>query len=237
LKGNILPSLTSFFNTIKEGMAVRAAVPLLGQVEQERVHCVFEKGEPPAFSLSFPDGALAIDQIDTSRNCMVMFDFVNQTIAVAAGISAVVEPAILELVAKETVTHTHARNYFRVDASTKVTASPVMSEGEIHEGETWRLLGDTIDLSGSGLLCCFSEPLDKGIRVKIALTLPTRDTATIEALGHVVRCRKIDEHLYHAALHFDEIDSESQDKIMACCFELQRRYLRMRVRLEAVRTS
>ncbi len=31
------------------------------------------------------------------------------------------------------------------------------------------------------------------------------------------------------ALAFDAIDPESQDKIMACCFELQRRQLRMRV--------
>jgi hypothetical protein len=48
----------------------------------------------------------------------------------------------------------------------------------------------------------------------------------------VVRCRKIDEHIYHVALHFDLIDSETQDKIMACCFELQRRYLRLRVQVQ-----
>ena len=33
----------------------------------------------------------------------------------------------------------------------------------------------------------------------------------------------------YVALAFDTIDPESQDKIMACCFELQRRQLRMRV--------
>ena len=48
---------------------------------------------------------------------------------------------------------------------------------------------------------------------------------------------KLKNHLYHIALHFDLIDSESQDKIMACCFELQRQHLRMRVRLESLKTS
>jgi len=229
-----LPLLTSFFHTIKEGMAVRAAIPLVGLTEKERLHCFFGKGDSPEFTLTFPDGTLAIDQVDTGRSCMVMFDFINQTIAVAAAIRAIKDPSTLELVAKETVTHTHARNYFRVDASTKVSASSVVPEGTVQLEDSWKLLGDTIDLSGSGLLCSFSEPLEKEIRVKIELTLPTRDMEVITALGHVVRCRKIEEHLYHIALHFDMIDSESQDKIMACCFELQRRYLRMRVRLEGI---
>jgi hypothetical protein len=218
-------------------MAVRAAVPLLGMTEKERMHCFFGKGEPPGFTLTFPDGALAVDQVDTGRTCMVMFDFINQTLAVAADIRAVTEPSTLELVARETVSHTHARNYFRVDAATKVAASGVVPEGIAQQEASWRLLGDTIDLSGSGLLCSFSEPLEKGVKVKIELTLPTRDMEIITAVGHVVRCRKIEEYLYHIALHFDAIDSESQDKIMACCFELQRRYLRMRVRLEGIGAS
>ncbi|WP_157469825.1 PilZ domain-containing protein [Desulfobulbus elongatus] len=229
-----MPSLTSFFHSIKEGMAVRAAVPLLGLKEKERLHCFYGKGEPPAFTLTFPDGVLALEQVDTARPCRVMFDCINQTIAVAASIQAIRDPSTLELVARETVTHTHARNYFRVDASTKVAASPVVPEETPRETGHWRLLGDTIDLSGSGLLCSFGESLEKELRVKIELTLPTRDMEVIVALGHVVRCRKIEAHLYHIALHFDEIDSESQDKIMACCFELQRRYLRMRVRLESI---
>jgi hypothetical protein len=215
-------------------MAVRAAVPLLGVTEKERLNCFYGKGEAPGFTLTFPYSTLAVEQVDTSKICMVMFDFFNQTIAVSATISAINEPSTLELVAKETVTHTHARNYFRVDAAARVAASPVVPEETAREEESWRLLGDTIDLSGSGLLCSFSEPLEKGIKVKIELTLPTRDMEVINALGHVVRCRKIEEHLYHIALHFDLIDSESQDKIMACCFELQRRYLRMRVRLESL---
>lgn len=229
-----MPLLTSFFNTIKEGMAVRVAVPLLGISEEERLHGFYGKGEPPAFTITFPEGSLAVEQVDISRLCQVRFDFIHQTVSIAATITGIQDNHTLQLVAQETVTHTHSRNYFRVDASTRVAASSLIPEQMAQDGETWRLLGDTIDLSGSGALCSFSEPLEKDTQAKIELTLPTREMEVITAFGHVVRCRKIKEHLYHIALHFDAIDSESQDKIMACCFELQRRYLRMRVRLEGV---
>lgn len=229
-----MPLLTSFFNTIKEGMAVRAAVPLLGINQEERLHCYYGKGEPPAFTLTFPEGSLVIEQVDTGRICQVRFDFIHQTVSIAAAIAGIQDSHTLQLVARETVTHAHARNYFRVDASTRVAASSLIPEQMAQEGENWRLLGDTIDLSGSGALCSFNEPLEQGTQARIELTLPTREMEVITAFGHVVRCRKIEEHLYHIALHFDAIDSESQDKIMACCFELQRRYLRMRVRLEGV---
>lgn len=229
-KGNSLPLLNSFFLNIKDGKAVRAAVPLLGIIEKERLNCFYGKAQSPTFTLFFPAGMLSIDQVDTSRTCMVIFDFADQTVSISADINSIKDPQTLELIAQETINHNQARNYFRVDASTKVSAS-VISEEMVHEGESWKLLGDTIDLSGSGLLCSFNDPLEKDKKVRIELTLPTRDIEIINALGHVVRCRKIEENFYHVALHFDSIDSESQDKIMACCFELQRRHLRMRVQV------
>lgn len=211
---------------------MRAAVPLLGVTEKERVHCFFGKAAPPEFTLSFPYGALAFDQIDISRTCMVMIDMTDQTISVAADLNRIIDPWTLELTARESVAHTQTRSYFRVEASARVAASSVVPEAMADESDRWKLQGDTIDLSGSGLLCSFSEPLEKDKKVKIELALPTRGMDVIMALGHVARCRQIEKHLYHVALHFDMIDSESQDKIMACCFELQRRHLRMRVLLE-----
>jgi len=228
-----LPLLNSFFLHLKEGAAVRAAIPLRGVIEKERVNCFFGKADPPGFTLSFPYGRLAVDQVDTSRSCMVMIDLTDKTVSVSADIDQIKDPLTLELTARETVTHTQARNYFRVDATARVSASSAVPEEMAKEGESWRLLGDTIDLSGSGLLCSFNKPLEKSKKVRIELTLPTHDMEIIRALGHVVRCRKVEDNLYYVALHFDQIDSESQDKIMACCFELQRRHLRMRVRLES----
>lgn len=226
-----MPLQNSFFLNIKEGKAIRAAVPLIGVVEKERLHCFYGKAQPPAFTLFFPAGTLAVDQVDPSRTCMVMIDFTDQTISIAADISKIRDAQTLEVIAQDSVTHRQSRGFFRVDAQTRVEASSAKPEELAREEEGWRMSGDTIDLSGSGLLCSFGEPLEKGKSVKIELTLPTRAMETINAVGHVVRCRKVNDGLYHVALHFDSIDSESQDKIMACCFELQRRHLRMRVQV------
>jgi len=212
-------------------------VPLRDTVDPERIQCFFGTATPQSFTLNFPEGSFPVDQVDTTKPCMITFDLGEETVSVAAEISALKDLQTLELTALESFTHTQTRNFFRVDATTRVAASSMIPEGLGREGESWRLLGDTIDLSGSGLLCAFGESLEKGTKVRIELTLPSADMSTIKAFGHVVRCRKIEEGLYHVALHFDMIDSESQDKIMACCFELQRRYLRMRVSLQQPETN
>nr|WP_321468872.1 PilZ domain-containing protein [uncultured Desulfobulbus sp.] len=181
--------------------------------------------------MRFPLDSLEFAQIDLQRDCLLTIDLPDQTLAVAAEINELLPPYLIQFTAKEIVTHTQDRKFFRVDATARVAASSLIPETMSRTGESWRLLGDTIDLSGSGLLCAFSDPLEKGSKVRIELTLPSQEMDVIRALGHVVRCKKIEEGLYHTALHFDMIDSESQDKIMACCFELQRRYLRLRVSL------
>lgn len=227
-----MPPQNSFFLKAKAGLAIKASIPLKGVQEPVRCNCFFATAEPPEFSLDFPVDTLDFDQIDLNREWLITVDFAEQTVSMTAMVVKFASPFLVTLIGKEPVTHTQTRNYFRVDASTRVAASSTVPVTMAQDNEHWRLLGDTIDLSGSGLLCAFSEPLEKGTKTWIELTLPTRDMDIIKGFGHVVRCRKIEEGLYHIALHFDIIDSESQDKIMACCFELQRRYLRMRVRLE-----
>ena len=224
-----MPSLNSLLEYIKKGKAVRAAVPLAGTIEPERVSCFFGEVTPPKFTLIFPTGTLAVDQVDTSKPCKIMVDYIDQTVAIAATISSIVDFQTLELTAVQADSHSQLRNFFRVDTTTKVAASSVIPESMDREGESWRLLGDTVDLSGSGLLCSFTHPLEIGKKVKIELTLPSGTMGTITAIGHVVRCTGLGKYLYHVGLQFDLIDSESQDQIMACCFEIQRRHLRMRV--------
>ncbi len=228
-----MPSLKTFLEKIPDGESTRAAVPMLGQDEEARVNGFYRKKEPPVFSLILPDDTIVrTDKVDTSRVCMVTFDFNEQTITAIADILDADDLRTLNLRARETVSRNQARDFFRIDGTTKVIASSLIPEQMAYEGEHWRLSGDTIDLSGSGLLCAFTEPLEEGQRVKIELTLPTRGMEMVEAFGHVVRCRKMNDGTYHIALHFDDINSENQDKIMAYCFELQRRYLKMRVQVK-----
>ncbi len=214
---------------------MRAAIPLIGAAERERFDCTYGRAEPPTFFLSFPLGILAVEQIDPTRTCLVIVDSEEQALAISADILGSRDANTLELRARDVANHSQSRNFFRVDASTRVAASSVIPEELARKGENWRLLGDTLDLSGSGLLCSFGAPIEEGKKVKIDLTLPTSSLETITAIGHVVRCKRIGEELYHVGLQFDSIDSESQDKIMACCFEIQRQGLRMRVKVRKER--
>ncbi|MGI6657715.1 MAG: PilZ domain-containing protein [Desulfobulbus sp.] len=226
-------SVHSLLDNIKQGTAVRGMVPRLDGVKVgERLSCIFIPEAPPHFTLVFSPDELDIHQVDTTQPCVITVDYPEQTVTLTADVVERIEPAKLRLIARKGAVHKQSRNFFRVDANTRVAASSIVPESMAREGEHWKLLGDTIDLSGSGLLCTFTEPLEPDKKVRIELTLPARNMEIITALGHVVRCQKIKDNLYHVALHFDDIDSESQDKVMACCFELQRRYLRMRVRLE-----
>ena len=198
-----------------------------------RSNALLIKKENPYLELLFPPDAWNARDLKLGSDCTLIVDHNGRPINLVARLDSVVNDRRLSFTAREPLSPESLRDYFRVSISIPIEASYVAGLKEIN-ARSWKLSGTTLDMSGSGALCSFSEPLEKDTQARIELTLPTREMEVITAFGHVVRCRKIKEHLYHIALHFDAIDSESQDKIMACCFELQRRYLRMRVRLEGV---
>ena len=91
--------------------------------------------------------------------------------------------------------------------------------------------GETIDISGSGILASFSEkpPEDKHIRLEI--TLPTDVPEVVTTLARPIRVIQTADDRYDVAFHFDEITTEDRDKIIGCCLEIQRRLLRLKVKV------
>ncbi len=226
-----MSTLEDFFSHIEDKKVVRVGLPLTNRAQKERIPCVFRTQEPPAFSLLFEIGQLPVQLIDINRKCVVMVDLSGQNISIAADIKAVTAPQTLELKATEVVSHEQLRNYFRVDASTPVTATPLFPSEEQSDQETLLLEGETIDISGSGALCIFSTPLHKGQQVNITLALPTGSKDIIHIKGYVVRCKETEKNTFQTGLHFASLTSEDRDKIMGSCFELQRKHLRMKVKV------
>ncbi len=227
-----MSSLDSVFAKIEDGKAVRVALPIRDEIEKQRISCVYRAEEPPRFSLLFTPGSLPVDRIDQHRKCMVLIDIAGRNVSVAADIEEIPDRETLRLVAREVISHKQLREYFRVDVSTPIVAAPVLPLDGGDDEEAWRLTGETIDVSGSGLLAAFPEPLAKGRQVRVELVLPAGDGQVVQMVGHVVRTRKIRANRYHVGLHFDLIDSETRDKIMACCFDIQRRHLRLKVQVK-----
>lgn len=226
-----MQQLEDFFSQVKDQKAVRVTLPLSNSVPKERIHCIYGAATPPTFFLFFQEGVLP-PTLDDSKSCLVTVDLGGQARSVTANITAVTDEQTLQLEAVQVINHEQARNYFRVDANAPIIATPVNPLKNVTEQDSWHIEGETIDLSGSGVLCAFSQPLEQGKKVRINLTLPTGLMHTVESIGHVVRCEKIEEAMYHVGFHFDILASEDRDKIMASCFELQRKHLRMKVQVK-----
>lgn len=226
-----MQQLEDFFSQVEDHKAVRVTLPLSDGVPKERIHCIYGAAAPPTFFLFFQEGALPVT-LDNSKSCVVTVDIGGQTISVTAEIVVIKDEQTLQLKAVKIISHEQARNYFRVDANTPIMATPVNPLKKDSEKDTWQLEGETVDLSGSGALCTFSKPLEKGKKVRINLTLPTGLMDTVQSIGHVVRCEKREDAMYHVGFHFDILSSEDRDKIMASCFELQRKHLRMKVQVK-----
>ncbi len=227
-----MSSLDSVFSKIEDGKAVRIALPIKDEIEKQRISGVYRADTPPRFSLLFPPGCLPAARIDPHRKCMVLLDIAGKNVSLAADIEEIPDPDTLRLIARDVINHQQMREYFRVDVNTPIVAAPLLPLDDADEDGTWRLTGETIDVSGSGLLAAFPEPLEKGRQVRVELVLPTGDGQVVQMVGHVVRTRKIRSKRYHVGLHFDLIDSETRDKIIACCFDIQRRHLRLKIQVK-----
>lgn len=227
-----MQEIDSFLEKIEDGKPVRVALPLLESAEKARMPCVYIKRVPPKFDLLFPASDLPVNTLDLHRKCEVLFDIGGQNVSISADITKVGDISTLHLVGQDIINHQQMRDYFRVDVSTPIVATSLVPE-ELTEGdEASSLSGETIDVSGGGLLCNFSTPIKEGTRLRIDLVLPTADARVVKAIGHVVRCRQIDDSTYQVGLNFDTIEPEAHDNIMACCFEIQRKHLRLKVHVK-----
>jgi len=225
-------TLDEIFTQIQTGKAVRIALPMTDSSEKKRISCVYQEETPPEFSLLFTPDSLPEKGIDKNRKAGVLLDIKGQNVSLTADIKEIINRQIILLVAREVINHEQLREYFRVDVTAPLVARPALPGNVPADEKEWLLSGETIDVSGSGLLAIFTKPIDQGELVRVELILPTGDTTPIKAVAHVVRSRKITDNQHQIALHFDRIKSEDRDRIMACCFEIQRKHLRLKVQVK-----
>ncbi len=225
-------TLDTFLKQIEDGKPVRVALPIQDIIDKERFNCLYLKTTPPQFSLQFTPGNLPVHKLDTHRKCTVLFDIGGQSVSLSADIDKINASNTLELSGQELINHEQLREYFRVDVTTPIVVSSLLPDDLADEEELLRLTGKTIDVSGSGLLCRFPAPLEVNKQIRIELVLPTADQQVVQAIGNVVRCKQIAKNTYHVAIFIDTIDPEMRDKVMASCFDVQRKQLRLKVQLK-----
>lgn len=227
--------MTADSNTIKNipnNKPVRAFLPLADKNDRYRASCVFEQTEPPKFNLLFKPGELPVDLVDQKETCLISIDMGGPNLSIQANILNIANDQTLNMILQKSISYQQMREFFRVDATTSVISSSFHPEFYDTDTKSWSLKGRTIDISGSGILAAFTEKPPKDKRVRLAITLPSKEPETISISAYPVRIEQIDNNLYEVAYHFDDIATEDRDKIIGCCLVIQRRLLRMKVQVK-----
>jgi hypothetical protein len=188
--------------------------------------CIYRTGTNPGFFLIFPLKNLP-DGIDISKQCSISVHSKEEDTApvlLNAKIEEIIGKSTLELTAQKSIDPTTLRQFFRVAIYAPVTIS-YEPKSETDTSHAWSLTGETLDISGSGLLALFSEECQNRQHIKITVELPSPQ-ASISCMGHVVFTRRIRKEKWHIALHFDDIAAKQRDIILSNCLHEQRRQLK-----------
>ncbi len=216
---------------IESGKPVRIFLPLKDS-HRVRAQCVYQETTPPQFTLNFKHGDLAIDEIDRTGSCIVSIDIGGPTLSIEAKILKIVNSQTLEMVIQKSMSHEQMRDFFRVDTETQVISKSFQTRLRKNKNKTWTLKGQTVDISGSGILAVFNEKPPADHQVKLEITTPSAEPQVVHVLASTVRQQELKDGRYEVAYHFDDISTSDRDKIIGCCLELQRKLLRLRVQVK-----
>jgi c-di-GMP-binding flagellar brake protein YcgR len=172
---------------------------------------------------------LPVEEIDIRKTCIVSIDMGGPTISLEAMIQKVANRQTLEMIVCKAISHEQMREFFRVDAVTSVISKSFHTELFSDTNEPWSIAGQTIDISGSGILAIFDEKPQADRQVRLEISTPSIEPDIIKVLAHQVRVQELHDGRFEVAYHFDDITIEDRDKIIGCCLVLQRKMLRLRI--------
>jgi hypothetical protein len=218
----------NILDKIDDDKPVRIFLPVKGSSELLRAQCLYHRTAPPRFSLLFRAGCLPVEEIDLKKSCLVSVDLGGPAVSLQAKILEVVDEQTLAMALEKSVSYEQMREYFRVDAATEVVCKSITREDS---ALGWSVAGETVDISGSGLLVIFPEDPPEHHQCRLEITIPAPNPQVIPAMARRVRSRRRDDGSYEVAYHFIDISGRHRDAIIGCCFTLQRKQLQLKVRV------
>lgn len=221
----------NILQNIPRGKPVRIFLPLLNRPDHVRAQSLYQETEPPKFSLIFKPGILPIEELDLKMPCIISIDMGGPTISLEAMIQKVANHQTLQMIVRKSISHEQMREFFRVDTVTSVISKSFHTELFSNKNEPWSTKGQTVDISGSGILAIFDEKPQADRQVKLEITVPSIEKDKIKALAHQVRVQQLHDGRFEVAYHFDDITTEDRDKIIGSCLVIQRKMLRLKVKV------
>jgi len=219
---------TVSLSTIPDNKPVRVYLPITNHRQKFRSQAIFKSQTGTEFELRFKPGTLPVKNLNLADSCLINVDFGGPNISMQASISSA-SGHTLKMRADKLISHDQIREFFRVDAVTEVISKSFHTDFFNSTGQPWLLQGKTIDISGSGILAAFTEQPPEEDPVRLELTLPSGNSDVIALLASPVRTYQVDDSHWEVGYHFQEISDEDRDRIVGCCLEIQRTFLRLSV--------
>lgn len=218
-------SIIRLIKSITDSLPARIS---LSTISGETVHldCIYKEGIAPRFFLIFPPKKLP-EKINTAQYCSISIrnhDEDTAPLSLSAKVEEIVGDRTLELVAKSSIDPMTLREFFRVNIQIPITIG-FQPESNDDSARRWTMTGETLDVSGSGILALFDEECLNSQRLTISFDLPSPQVS-ISCIGHAVYTRRVRKGRWHIALHFDEIEAKHRDMIISNCLYEQRKQLR-----------
>ncbi len=218
--------ISNIVKEIEDHRAAHIKIVLRGG-KQQSCACTFKVDAPPNFYLVFPPTTLP-ENIDLSAYHPVSVKRENSTTSLNAKIIEQKGDRTLHLAAKSIVDPASLREYFRINTATNITVSHTSSL-ESSGTSNWSISGETQDISGSGVLALFPDEPRSRDHLVMELYLPDKQI-TVNAVGHVVKKKRLRNRKWQVALHFDSISTKHRDAIITYLLSVQRKQLRENVR-------
>lgn len=196
--------------------------------EDLRCNALLIKRESPLLELLFPPNSWAEDELKIGSYCNLVVEHKGLPVNLIARLDRIVNNRRLHFIAREPVSPAALRDYFRVSVNTEIEASYIAGPQEV-KNQTWKMVGTTIDLSGSGVLALFAEKPASNHRIQLIISMPA-DEAPIVCLANVVRSYRLRKNRYQVAFHFENVTARTRDQLISFCLQEERRQLRENVR-------
>ena len=195
--------------------------------ENFRCKALLIKKEAPNLELVFLPHSWVADDLAFGADCNLAIEHNGMTINLIARLDGVVRERRLRFTAREPIAPEVLREYFRVAINLPIEVSYIAGPKEMNT-QTWKMIGTTLDLSGSGVLALFAEKPPSNHRIQMIISIPNEETPVV-CLAYVVRSYRIRKNRFQVAFHFENISTKTRDVIISCCLQEQRRQLRENV--------
>ena len=224
-----MAKIIELLDRIKDHAQAVADIPA-NDGESYRCKAVLVKRTAPTIELVFPPDSWEESKLSLGADCNLEVEHEGQAINLIARLDKVSGNRRLQFTAREPVSPETLREYFRVLINLPIEASYVAGPREV-KAKTWKMVGTTIDLSGSGVLAVFAERPPSTHNIQLVISMPENEPSVV-CLADMIRTYRLRKNRYQVAFHFEVISSKTRDQIISCCLQEQRRQLRENIQTD-----